>query len=127
MSQHALACLVTDRQHTLTRIVGLCARRACRIESIRAGQTEIPGVLRINLVVEADRQRAENLLTQLGKLVDVLLVEASVLGSAPGRERAAQDSAAVAGDRAQDAGDGRQSVPPGSASTASRFASDSVR
>lgn len=116
MSGSVLCCLANDRAYTLTRIVGLCARRACVIESVSAQRTGLPGVIAVTLVVEADPKRLANLAGQLARLVDVLSVEA---GDAP-RPGGEQDWSA-AGQPAC------QGSPPSSTSTVSRPTSDSSR
>ena len=80
MSRLVLRCLATGQLHTLTRIVGLCARRAYIIESLSAHRDEPLGVVAITLVVAADSPRVANLTDQLAKLVDVLSVEARDVG-----------------------------------------------
>jgi acetolactate synthase small subunit len=86
-----LRCLASEQPHTLTRIVGLCAGRACVIESVSARRNAAPGVMAITLVVTADTRRAAKLAGQLARLVDVLSVTPGDIVT-PG-DPAGQDSA----------------------------------
>lgn len=91
MSRLVLRCLASEQPHTLTRIVGLCARRACVIESVSAQRNAAPGVMAVTLVITADGRRAAALPGQLARLVDVLSVIPG--GPATSGDPAGQDSA----------------------------------
>ncbi len=64
-----------DSQDALNRVASLCRRRLFTIESLTVGRTETPGVSRMTLVVDIDRDRARQLEANLYKLVNVLRVE----------------------------------------------------
>jgi acetolactate synthase-1/3 small subunit len=66
---------VHDEPDVLTRVASLCRRRAFPVESLTIGRTQVPGVLRLTLVVKADPVGARRLAANLARLVDVLEVE----------------------------------------------------
>ena len=74
MERHTLSVLVEDVPGTLTRVAGLFARRAFNIHSLAVGVTEVPGVSRITVVVDADAHLLEQVTKQLNKLINVLKV-----------------------------------------------------
>ncbi len=83
MAKHTLSVLVEDVPGVLTRVAGLFARRAFNIHSLAVGPTEIEGISRITVVVDAEGDSLEQVTKQLNKLINVikiveLLPEASV-------------------------------------------------
>lgn len=74
MSRHTLSVLVEDVPGTLTRVSGLFARRAFNIHSLAVGPTEISGVSRMTVVVDAEGDLLEQVTKQLNKLVNVIKV-----------------------------------------------------
>ncbi|MCR6545599.1 acetolactate synthase small subunit [Dehalobacterium formicoaceticum] len=73
--KHTLAVLVENRPGVLTHISGLISRRAFNIESITAGSTEESDMTRITLVVDVGNDdELEQIVNQLGKLVDVIKI-----------------------------------------------------
>ena len=74
MSRHTLSVLVEDKPGVLARISGLFSRRGFNIESLAVGQTEIPGVSRMTIVVNVESHPLEQVTKQLNKLVEVLKV-----------------------------------------------------
>lgn len=74
MANHTLSVLVEDKPGVLTRVAGLFARRGFNIDSLAVGATEVPGVSRITLVVDAASQSLEQVTKQLNKLVNVLKI-----------------------------------------------------
>ena len=74
MATHTLSVLVEDKPGVLTRVAGLFARRGFNIDSLAVGGTEVPGVSRITLVVDAASQSLEQVTKQLNKLVHVLKI-----------------------------------------------------
>lgn len=71
---HTLAVLVLNKPGVLARIAGLLSRRVFNIESIAAGYTEEPDITRITVVVNGDERDLEQVVHQLGKLVDVIKI-----------------------------------------------------
>jgi acetolactate synthase I/III small subunit len=72
---HSLVVYVDDQPGVLNRVASLVRRRAFNIESLTVGHTETPGVSRMTVALEADRDGARRLETNLLKLVNVLRVE----------------------------------------------------
>lgn len=57
------------------RILFLFRKKQINIESVTAGHTEIPGITRITVTVEADRAKLKNICHQVYKLIDVIKAE----------------------------------------------------
>ena len=86
MQKFLLAVLVDNKPGVLTHVAGLISRRAFNIESISAGYTEEPSVTRINIVVSVeDENELDQVVNQLGKLIDVIKIVN--LSKAPSIER----------------------------------------
>ncbi|MET9294666.1 acetolactate synthase small subunit [Streptomyces sp. NPDC003077] len=75
MSQHTLSVLVEDTAGALARVAALFARRRYRIAALTVAPTERPGFSRMTIVVTIESRPLEQVIRQLGKLVDVLEVE----------------------------------------------------
>src|SRR5699024_9477544 len=71
MQRHTLSVLVQDVPGVLTRVAGLFARRAFNIESLTVGPSEVEGLSRMTVVVEAERDALEPGTKQLDKPVNV--------------------------------------------------------
>lgn len=70
-----ITATVQDRSGILNRITGMLLRRQFNIESISVGQSEVPGISKMTLVVEvSDLQNLEQLTKQLNKQIDVIKV-----------------------------------------------------
>ena len=74
MSRHTLSVLVEDKPGVLTRVAGLFARRAFKIDSLAVGPTELDGVSRITVVVDAEGELLEQVTKQLNKLINVIKI-----------------------------------------------------
>ncbi|MCT2021967.1 acetolactate synthase small subunit [Kocuria marina] len=74
MSRHTLSVLVEDKPGVLTRVAGLFARRAFNIHSLAVGPTELSGVSRITVVVDAEGELLEQVTKQLNKLINVIKI-----------------------------------------------------
>lgn len=74
MSRHTLSVLVEDKPGVLTRVAGLFARRAFNIHSLAVGPTELNGISRITVVVDADGELLEQVTKQLNKLINVIKI-----------------------------------------------------
>ena len=70
--RRTLVAMVQDRPGVLNRIVSLFRRRNFNIESLTVGHSEVPGVSRLTMVVEAENVPAEQFIYQLDKLVNVI-------------------------------------------------------
>ncbi|MEA5456600.1 acetolactate synthase small subunit [Sinomonas sp. JGH33] len=74
MARHTLSVLVEDKPGVLTRVAGLFARRAFNIHSLAVGPTEVPGISRITVVVDAEGDLLEQVTKQLNKLINVIKI-----------------------------------------------------
>jgi acetolactate synthase-1/3 small subunit len=66
---------VEDLPGVLNRVTSLFRRRGYNIDSLTVGRTELPGVSRMTIVMEADDGVARRIEANLYKLVNVLKVE----------------------------------------------------
>lgn len=69
-----LAILVENRAGVLNRVTSLFARRSFNIESLAVGTTQDPAISRITVTVEGSDDFVRQIIRQLHKLPDVLLV-----------------------------------------------------
>jgi acetolactate synthase-1/3 small subunit len=74
MRQHVVSALVENRAGTLSRVSGLFSRRGFNIDSLTVGETEDTSVSRMTIAVSGDDAVLEQIIKQLGKLVDVIAV-----------------------------------------------------
>ncbi|WP_125610743.1 acetolactate synthase small subunit [Specibacter cremeus] len=74
MTRHTLSVLVEDKPGVLTRVASLFARRAFNINSLAVGPTEIAGISRMTVVVDAQGDLIEQVTKQLNKLVNVIKI-----------------------------------------------------
>ena len=74
MARHTLSVLVEDKPGVLTRVAGLFARRAFNIHSLAVGPTEVDGISRITVVVDAEGDLLEQVTKQLNKLLNVIKI-----------------------------------------------------
>jgi acetolactate synthase-1/3 small subunit len=62
---------VTDRPGVLNRVASLIRRRGYNIDALSVGHSEVPGVSRLTIVVQAEAGAAGRIEANLYKLVDV--------------------------------------------------------
>jgi acetolactate synthase-1/3 small subunit len=74
MSKHTLSVLVEDRPGVLARVAGLFSRRGFNIESLAVGPTEVDGISRMTIRVDAADTALEQVTKQLNKLIHVLKI-----------------------------------------------------
>jgi acetolactate synthase-1/3 small subunit len=74
MKQHVVSALVENRAGTLSRVSGLFSRRGFNIDSLTVGETEDRSISRMTIAVTGDDAALEQIVKQLGKLVDVIAV-----------------------------------------------------
>ncbi|MNI32050.1 putative acetolactate synthase small subunit [compost metagenome] len=74
MNRHTISALTNNHPGVLQRIASLFSRRGFNIESITVGTSEIEALSRMTIVVAGDRQIRDQLILQLGKLIDVIKV-----------------------------------------------------
>ncbi len=72
---HTFVAYVEDKPGVLNRVASLFRRRAYNIESLTVGHTDQPGVSRMTIVTNVDRETARRVEANLYKLVNVLRVE----------------------------------------------------
>ena len=73
--RRTIAFLVKDRPGVLARVSSLFNRRRFNIHSIAAGHSEKKDITRITIVTEGDEYVLEQIVKQLNKLVDVIIVK----------------------------------------------------
>jgi len=76
IKQHIVAALVENRAGTLSRVSGLFSRRGFNIDSLTVGETEDSSISRMTIAVTGEEKILEQIIKQLGKLVDVIAVRA---------------------------------------------------
>ena len=74
MANHTLSVLVEDKPGVLARVAGLFSRRGFNIASLAVGPTEVAGVSRMTIVVDAAAHSLEQVTKQLNKLVHILKI-----------------------------------------------------
>lgn len=90
-----------DKPGVLSRITSLFRRRAYNIDSLTAGHSDVPGVSRLTVVMQADDAEARLIEANLYKLVNVLRVEDVTYESAINRDLALIKVKVGAGQRAE--------------------------
>ena len=101
MAKHTLSVLVEDKPGVLARVAGLFSRRGFNIESLAVGPTEVHGVSRMTIVVDAAAQSLEQVTKQLNKLVHILKIVELDAELAVERELALIKVSAEAGQRGE--------------------------
>jgi acetolactate synthase-1/3 small subunit len=86
VKQHVVSALVENRAGTLSRVSGLFSRRGFNIDSLTVGETEDASVSRMTIAVTGAEAVLEQIVKQLGKLVDVIAVRELESGSCLRRE-----------------------------------------
>lgn len=81
-----LSMLVKNESGVLTRVSGLFARRGYNIDSLSVGETDDPSISRITVTSTGDNDVKEQVLRQLEKLHDVIIIEAMDLSKTVMRE-----------------------------------------
>jgi acetolactate synthase-1/3 small subunit len=75
MTKHTLIALMEDKPGVLNRVASLFRRRNFNIESLTVGHSEMPGISRMTIVVNADHAGGiEQVEKQLYKLVNITKV-----------------------------------------------------
>lgn len=68
---HTLVVFANDNHGALDRIVGVLRRRRAATQTFTLGRSELPGVLRITVVIDDSEVEVDHLIEQLRKVVDV--------------------------------------------------------
>ncbi len=85
---HTLVVLANDRHGALDRIVGVLRRRRAKMQTFTIGQSELPDVVRITVVMNDSEVGVEHLIEQLRKVIDVRDIVNLSSGRAVARELA---------------------------------------
>lgn len=72
---HVISTLVEDKPGVLQKVAGLFNRRGFNIDSITVGVSEVEGLSRMVITVNADKKGLEQVTKQLHKLVDVIKIK----------------------------------------------------
>ena len=72
---HVISTLVENKPGVLQKVAGLFTRRDFNIESITVGHSEVDGLARMVITVNADEKLLEQVTKQLNKLVDVIKIK----------------------------------------------------
>lgn len=73
--KYIIGVLVQNHPGVLSRVSGLFSRRGFNIDSLAVGPTQDENVSRITLVVNGDEYIVDQVMKQLGKLIDVIEVK----------------------------------------------------
>ncbi|MDQ7030505.1 MAG: acetolactate synthase small subunit [Ardenticatenia bacterium] len=73
--KHILVARVENKPGVLNRVASLFRRRGFNIDSLTVGETEVPEISRMTIVVDASRTDATRVVHNLYKLVNVIAVE----------------------------------------------------
>ena len=72
---HVISTLVEDKPGVLQKVAGLFNQRGFKIDSIRVVGSEVEGLSRMVITVNADKKGLEQVTKQLHKLVDVIKIK----------------------------------------------------
>ncbi len=86
--RHIIAIQLQNEAGALTRVAGLFSTRGYNIESLSVAPTDHPEISRITLVTKGSDAVIAQIISQLGKLIDVVGVEDMTLGDHIERELA---------------------------------------
>ena len=75
LEYHIISTLVEDKPGVLQKVAGLFNRRGFNIDSITVGESEVDGLSRMIITVNADKKGLEQVTKQLNKLVDVIKIK----------------------------------------------------
>ncbi|MCX5770969.1 MAG: acetolactate synthase small subunit [Candidatus Hydrogenedentes bacterium] len=73
--KRTISVLVENHFGVLARVSGLFSARGYNIDSLCVGETEIPSISRMTVVVRGDDSVIQQIMKQLNKLVDTIKVE----------------------------------------------------
>ena len=74
ITRHTLSVLVQDVEGIISRVTGMFSRRGYNLISLVSAKTEVQGINRLTIVVDANDIVTEQVTKQLNKLVHVLKV-----------------------------------------------------
>ena len=73
--RHTISILVENKFGVLTRVAGLFSGRGYNIDTLNVAPTHDPNTSRMTIVTRGDDATLEQIVKQLNKLIDVLIVE----------------------------------------------------
>jgi len=73
--KHTISVLVENHFGVLARVAGLFSARGFNIDSLAVGETQDPDISRMTVIAKGDDRVVDQIMKQLGKLVDVITVE----------------------------------------------------
>ncbi|HOG24136.1 MAG TPA: acetolactate synthase small subunit [Candidatus Omnitrophota bacterium] len=73
--KHTISVLVENHFGVLARVAGLFSARGFNIDSLAVGETHDPQVSRMTVIAQGDDHVVDQIMKQLGKLIDVICVE----------------------------------------------------
>ncbi|MBT5066658.1 MAG: acetolactate synthase small subunit [Proteobacteria bacterium] len=74
IERHTLALLLENTAGSLSRVAGLFSARAYNIESLSVAPTEDPTISRMTVVTSGSPQIIDQIVKQLNKLIDVIVL-----------------------------------------------------
>ncbi len=74
ITRHTLSVLVQDVEGIISRVTGMFSRRGYNLISLVSAKTEVEGINRLTIVVDANDIVTEQVTKQLNKLIHVLKV-----------------------------------------------------
>lgn len=74
MAKYTLSVIVENHAGVLSRVTGMFSRRGFNIDSLAVGVIEDPAFSRITIVVDGDLRDVDQVEKQLGKLIEVKVV-----------------------------------------------------
>ncbi|MCL2164629.1 MAG: acetolactate synthase small subunit [Oscillospiraceae bacterium] len=86
MNHHLLSILVDNHPGVLSRVSGLFSRRGFNIESLAVGTTHNPKISRMTIIVFGNDHSVDQIVKQLGKLVQVITIKIIKYESCVSRE-----------------------------------------
>ena len=86
MKKHVVSALVENRPGTLSRVSGLFSRRGFNIDRLTVGETEDHSISRMTIAVTGNEAVLEQIIKQVGKLIDVIAVRELAPDSCLSRE-----------------------------------------
>lgn len=73
--KHTLVAWMRDKPGVLNRVSGMLRRRNFNIDSLQVSHSETPGISRMTFVVDGNERMVDQVVKQLGKVVDVTRIE----------------------------------------------------
>jgi acetolactate synthase-1/3 small subunit len=73
-SDFLIVAIVDNRIGVLHKIASMFSRRGFNIETISAGEINVPSLVRITITMKSDKNTADQLIKQMEKLIDIVSV-----------------------------------------------------